>query len=160
MTMFLAVGTPLFSQDTTPLSSQRGAGGEAAGGKPVGEPAQTATTKPRYTVRKTTARTVEELDSSAIDLKTPENLKTEAEYDETSGNYIVGTRLSQLGTDGKKSSSTAKGSSAATGLTSRPGATVGQFGASPLSLGMGTGMGQGGWLGTPIIMTPGEYQKW
>ena len=158
--MFLAVGTPLFSQDTTPLSSQRGAGGEAAGGKPVGEPAQTATTKPRYTVRKTTARTVEELDSSAIDLKTPENLKTEAEYDETSGNYIVGTRLSQLGVDGKKSSSTAKGSSAATGLTSRPGATVGQFGASPLSLGMGTGMGQGGWLGTPIIMTPGEYQKW
>ena len=131
--IFLAVNTTLFAQET----------------------------KPRYTVRKTVAQTVEELDSSAIDLKNPDNLKTETVYDEATGNYIVGTKWNETsGEAGAKGTKPAKSGSGTNTLTSRPGATVGHFGSSPLLGSYGSGGTQGGWLGTPIVMTPAEYQKW
>ena len=118
------------------------------------------TEKPRYTVRKTVAETVEEIDSSAIDLKNPDNIKTETVYDEATGNYIVGTKLDANGGQQGTKPTAKNQQSTANSLTSRPGATVGHFGSSPLLNGYGAGSPQGGWLGTPIVMTPAEYQKW
>lgn len=57
--------------------------------------------------------TVEDLDSSAVSLRQPENLKQEVEMDSITGYYRVGMKL-----------------------------------------------GTGGYLNTPILMTPEEYQQW
>ena len=48
--------------------------------------------KPRYSVRKTAPQTLEDMETPAADLKTPENLKTEVEYDEKTGKYYIGTK--------------------------------------------------------------------
>lgn len=47
----------------------------------------------RYSVRKTTTKTLEELKQNLIDLKNPENLKTDVYYDEKNDVYIVGTKI-------------------------------------------------------------------
>ena len=86
----------VFAQETTISTS-----GDGQGGK----------TKPRYSVRRTTPETVKDLDTTAVDLRTPENLRTEVEYDEQTGTYVVGTRLGNRGTG----TGTAKGGSAGSG---------------------------------------------
>ena len=50
---------------------------------------------PRWPVRRTVAWTLEEADSSAIDLRTPENLKVGAEYDDSTNLYLVGTKMGE-----------------------------------------------------------------
>ena len=51
--------------------------------------------KPRYTVRKTTPETLEDIKKTAADLRTPENLKTEVVYDEKNNLYIIGTKANE-----------------------------------------------------------------
>ncbi len=65
--------------------------------------------RPQHTI----PETVEDLDTVAVSLRLPDNLKQEAELDSLTGNYRVGMKL-----------------------------------------------GKGGYLNTPILMTPEEYQQW
>ncbi|MGN0035866.1 MAG: cell surface protein SprA [Bacteroidaceae bacterium] len=51
--------------------------------------------RPRYTVRKTTPETLDDMDEKPADLRTPENLKTEVTYDETADRYIIGTKAGE-----------------------------------------------------------------
>ena len=51
------------------------------------------TVTPRFPVKMTTQPTMDAKDKETIDLKDPENLKTEAVYDEKTGLYMYGTRL-------------------------------------------------------------------
>ena len=48
---------------------------------------------PRFSVRKTTPQSLDDLNPKTMDLRTPDNLTPDTIYDETSGNYIIGTRL-------------------------------------------------------------------
>ena len=50
--------------------------------------------KSRFSVSKTSVQHMEE-ETHAVDLKTPENLKTEVYYDEASGTYRYGTKLGE-----------------------------------------------------------------
>ena len=63
--------------------------------------------------QKTIPETVEDLDTTGISIKRPDNLKQVTELDSLTGNYRIGTKL-----------------------------------------------GTGGYLNTPILMTPEEYQQW
>ena len=94
--IFLAVNTSLFAQATTPLSRERGGGGETT-----------------HRPQKTVPETIEDLDTAAVSIRLPDNLKQVAEMDSLTGNYRVGMKL-----------------------------------------------GNGGYLNTPILMTPEEYQQW
>jgi len=59
---------------------------------PKPEPADTLN-KPRYTVKRTAPRNEDDLKQRPTDLRDPENLKTETEYDEKTGYYTVGTKI-------------------------------------------------------------------
>ena len=63
--------------------------------------------------QKTVPETYEDLDTTGIAIRLPDNLKQEAELDSITGHYRIGTKL-----------------------------------------------GTGGYLNTPILMTPDEYQQW
>ncbi len=89
--LFLAVSSSLFAQVTNPS---------------IGD------SKPLIP-QKTIPETVEDLDTTGISIKRPDNLKQVEELDSLSGNYRIGTKL-----------------------------------------------GTGGFLNTPILMTPDEYQQW
>ena len=67
----------------------------------------------RVRPQKTAPETVEDLDTAAVSLHRPDNLKQVAELDSLTGFYRIGTKL-----------------------------------------------GTGGFLNTPILMTPEEYQQW
>ena len=97
--ILLAVSTSLFAQVTTPSLTGR-AGGGSSGSRPSHP-------------QKTIPETVEDLDTTGIAIKRPDNIKQVTELDSLSGNYRIGTKL-----------------------------------------------GTGGFLNTPILMTPDEYQKW
>ena len=53
------------------------------------------TLKPRFKVKKTTAQSPKDADKKSGDLKDPENLKTEAYYDEKTQSYRLGTKLGE-----------------------------------------------------------------
>lgn len=54
---------------------------------------KTDTIQPRYKVKSTTARTINDDQKGSADLKDPENLKTGVFYDEQTGTYRFGTKL-------------------------------------------------------------------
>lgn len=59
------------------------------------EPRETApedSVKPRYSVRKTAPEVLDDMKKSPADLRTPENIKTEVEYDEKTNVYKVRTK--------------------------------------------------------------------
>ncbi len=94
----LAASSSLFAKAITlPLQGERGEGPDSL----------------RTTPQKTIPETVEDLDSAAVALRRPDNLKQVAELDSLTGYYRIGTKL-----------------------------------------------GTGGYLNTPILMTPEEYQQW
>ena len=63
-------------------------------GKPASLPqAMADTVVTRFPVKLTTQTDMDAKDHETMDLKDPENLKTEAVYDEQSGDYLYGTRL-------------------------------------------------------------------
>ncbi len=49
--------------------------------------------KSRWRVRRTAPLTADDLDSIAIDLKTPDNLSEVAEYNDSTGFYYIGTKI-------------------------------------------------------------------
>ena len=96
--ILLITSGSLFAKVTSlPLEGERGGGLDSLRVRP----------------QRTVPETYEDLDTVAVSLHTPDNLKQEAELDSLTGNYRVGTKL-----------------------------------------------GQGGYLNTPILMTPDEYQRW
>ena len=48
---------------------------------------------PRWKVKKTTPVFVRDLDSAAVDLRMPDNIKQEAEYNDSLGYYLVGSKI-------------------------------------------------------------------
>lgn len=60
---------------------------------PAGRPAEADTIKPRYTVKRTVPNTENDLKRKSMDLRDPENLKTDTTYNEKTGYYTIGTKL-------------------------------------------------------------------
>ncbi|MBQ9230067.1 MAG: cell surface protein SprA [Prevotella sp.] len=48
---------------------------------------------PRWKIKKTTPVYVSDLDSSAVDLRMPDNIKQQAEYDDSTGGYLIGSKI-------------------------------------------------------------------
>ncbi|MBQ8154519.1 MAG: cell surface protein SprA [Prevotella sp.] len=48
---------------------------------------------PRWKIKKTTPVFVADLDSSAVDLRMPDNIKQQAEYDDSTGIYLIGSKI-------------------------------------------------------------------
>ncbi len=48
---------------------------------------------PRWPVQPTSPRTIEDADSSALDLHMPQNLKQQAVYDDSTNMYVIGTKM-------------------------------------------------------------------
>ncbi|MEG1580218.1 MAG: cell surface protein SprA, partial [Bacteroidaceae bacterium] len=51
------------------------------------------TAKVRFNVKRTTPISNKDLDKKMLDLRDPENIKSEAEYDNTSGSYLLGSKI-------------------------------------------------------------------
>ena len=49
--------------------------------------------KPRWRIQKTAPIEVSDLDSSAIDLRFPENIRQEVEYNDSTGMYVIGSKI-------------------------------------------------------------------
>lgn len=49
--------------------------------------------KTRWKIQRTLPITIDDLDQNAADLKRPDNLKQEAEYNDTTGYYIIGSKI-------------------------------------------------------------------
>ncbi len=126
--------------------------------------------KARYSVKRTTADTQEELESKAIDLRDPSNLKTQVDYDETDNTYTVGSTLVQPTTGDSKTNKTSKATSSqkttdkTTSNSSSNATTVTNTGtASGLGYTAGTQSmlnNVSGFLNAPLMMTAEEYQQW
>ena len=103
-------------------------------------------------VRKTVPETIQDLDSVAVDLRDPDNLKVEAEYDPETGQYLVGTRMKEATLEGQvkapgKGGKSSRSSSSSSGSNASNGST------SSLNL-------YRSFLTTPILMTSKEYNDW
>ena len=48
---------------------------------------------PRWRIKKTTPLFVSDLDSAAVDLRMPDNIKQQAEYDDSAGVYLIGSKI-------------------------------------------------------------------
>lgn len=48
---------------------------------------------PRWRIKKTTPILVSDLDSAVIDLRMPDNIKQQAEYDDSAGVYLIGSKI-------------------------------------------------------------------
>ena len=55
--------------------------------------AEPDTVKPRFAVRRTVPENEADLDKKTMDLRTPDNLKTDTVYDPATGHYTIGTKL-------------------------------------------------------------------
>ena len=121
--------------------------------------------KPRYSVRKTVAEDTKSLRKKTADLKNPDNLKTEVIYDEKDNTYTIGTSLSDSeGGTGRSGSGRSTQNNRNTQNTSSQASSTGAAGASSGSILPGrSGYTLGtatGFLNTPVLMTPEEYQEW
>jgi hypothetical protein len=48
---------------------------------------------PRWKIQKTAPIEVADLDSSALDLRFPENIKQQVEYDDSTNTYVIGSKI-------------------------------------------------------------------
>ena len=56
-------------------------------------PAEPDTIRPRFSVKRTAPRDEDDLKKRSLDLKDPDNLKTDTVYDPATGNYTIGTKV-------------------------------------------------------------------
>ena len=123
----------------------------------------TKSKKPRYTVRRTSTETTDDVKHRSADLDDPENLKTEVTYDEKSGTYQVGTTL--VKDDGKDTSKKQKkqiqSASSSSKNSDDKNATNVKLGsflpANPDGLNLSTATS---YLTPPVLMTTQEYMDW
>ena len=125
--------------------------------------------KPRYSVRRTTTETTEDVKHRSSDLQNPDNLKTEVTYDEKDGTYQVGTVM--VGTENGKRK-TENGKRKGEGSTSSPKSSTSKSGddknATNVKLGSflpanvdGLTLGTAtSYLTPPVLMTAKEYMDW
>ncbi len=132
-------------------------------------PKDTAQTqkKPRFAVKKTSAKNEKEAEKKAIDLRDPRNLKTEIDYDEEDGSYTVGTILGEdEGKDAGKTSARATTTTAkATDGETDKHATSVTSASTASNLGYGVSSQPrvalaGSYIDVPLRMTSEEYQQW
>ncbi len=132
--------------------------------------------KPRYSVKRTTGDTQEDMEKKAIDLRDPSNLKTQVDYDETDNTYTVGTTLVQPeGGKSKKGGTSSTSKSSSSTSTSKTTSSTSSSSSSSSSTVTNTGTASGlgytagsqsalnnvsGFLNTPLMMTAEEYQQW
>ena len=57
------------------------------------EPIPDSLLHPRWKIKKTAPVVVEDLDSSAIDLKMPDNIRQQVEYDDSLDMYLIGSKI-------------------------------------------------------------------
>ena len=131
--------------------------------------------KPRFSVKKTTVTTADDAQRKAVDLRDPDNLKTEVSYDETSDTYTVGTTLS--GGTAQKGKNTSGGNATQNRTTTNRNTTSGTSGnqqknaTAVTNTGTATGLGYTAstqtrlglatsYLDVPLMMTPEEYRQW
>ncbi len=124
----------------------------------------TAKKKPRYSVRRTSTETTDDVRHRSTDLKNPENLKSEVSYDEKSNTYNIGTTLTQPGKDEKDnkqdSKRTNQTSSSKKDETDKHATNVklGSFlPANSLGLNLSTATS---YITPPVTMTTQEYMDW
>ena len=120
--------------------------------------------KPRYSVRRTTTETTEDVRHRSTDLKNPDNLKSEVTYDDKSNTYNIGTTLSKddkKGQDGKKKADkpqTGTGKSSKNDDKHATNVKLGSFlPANALGLDLTTATD---YLTPPVTMTTQEYMDW
>ena len=121
--------------------------------------------KPRYSVRRTTTETTEDVKHRSSDLQDPDNLKTEVTYDEKDGTYQVGTTLVGKDEKGKDKQTKKKETTSSKSSTSKSSddknatnVKLGSFlpaNADGLTLGIATS-----YLTPPVLMTAKEYMDW
>ncbi len=121
--------------------------------------------KPKFSVRRTTTETTDDVRHRSSDLKDPDNLKTDVTYDEKNGTYNVGTTMvdaKELSNDRKKdkntkATNTNQGKSKADG-TQQSNVKMGSFlpaNQNGMTLGTATS-----YLTPPLEMTAKEYLDW
>ncbi|MBO5965393.1 MAG: hypothetical protein J6P96_05795 [Bacteroidaceae bacterium] len=133
-------------------------------GKGTGAADTVKTKKPRYSVRRTSTETEDDVRYRSTDLRNPDNLKTEVSYDEASNTYNVGTTLTKPDKKGAASDkkSTASGSASSTARKD------GDKHATNVKLGSFLPGNPFGWnlttatsyLTPPMTMTADEYMNW
>ena len=142
-------------------------------------PKDTATQKkPRYSVRKTSANTQKEAEPKAVDLKDPDNLKTEVSYNEQDNTYSVGTTMGEntgkSGSNAKSGTSSKTGNSGTSGKSNKSNTNnknLPRNATNVTSTGTASGLGyttsaqtplvlSNSYLSAPLLMTPEEYQQW
>jgi len=153
--------------------------GNGSSSAPVAqEPADTiGSEKPRFPVKKTSAENEKEAEPKAIDLRDPDNLRTEVSYNEKDNTYSVGTTLqssdSKTGNTASKENATSNRSTSSTkkSSTGKDQSDTSKNATSVTSTGTASGLGYtastqtplgltSSYLNTPLLMTPEEYQAW
>ena len=118
--------------------------------------------KPRYSVRKTTTETSEDVRHRSTDLEDPDNLKTEVTYDEESDTYNVGTTLVKSDPkEEKKKKKTADKKNNPNNETTDKNATNVKLGSYlPTNLNGFNLTTATTYLTPPLAMTTEEYMNW
>ena len=118
--------------------------------------------KPRYSVRKTTTETSEDVRHRSTDLEDPDNLKTEVTYDEESDTYNVGTTLVKSDPkEDKKKKKTADKKNNPNNETTDKNATNVKLGSYlPTNLKGFNLTTATTYLTPPLTMTTEEYMNW
>ena len=120
--------------------------------------------KPRYSVRRTTTETTEDVKHRSSDLQDPDNLKTEVTYDEKDGTYQVGTTL--VGKNEKGNNKETKNKETASkSTTSKSGDDKNTTNVKLGSFLPANTNGQNlstatSYLAPPVLMTAEEYMNW
>ena len=63
------------------------------------QPVPADSVKPRYSVKKTAPENLKDMDKSPVDLRNPDNLKTEVEYNEKTNLYLIRTKAGSTQVD-------------------------------------------------------------
>ena len=120
--------------------------------------------KPRYSVRRTSTETTDDVKYRSTDLENPDNLKSEVSYDEKSGTYHIGTTLSAAddkGNDSKNQKEKAPAKSSSSRDSNDKHATNVKLGsflpANENGLNLTT---VSRYLTPPVVMTLDEYMNW
>ena len=120
--------------------------------------------KPRYSVRRTTTETTEDVRHRSTDLKDPDNLKSEVTYDDKSDTYNIGTVLSKntkKDKDDKKKTNKGQTNKSGSSKDNDKHATNVKLGsflpANTLGLNLSTATD---YLTPPVTMTTQEYMDW
>ncbi len=134
-----------------------------------GEPADTTKSKkPRYSVRRTSTETTEDVRHRSTDLKNPDNLKTEVTYDDKSNTYNIGTTLSKPDKDDKDKGNKQKKAQTNSQTAKRRNNDENDKHATNVKLGSFLPANTSGlnlttatdYLTPPVTMTTQEYMDW